>query len=139
MTMTPGMKSEGLLASARKRLRHVFVRDLQLRAVLGVHDHEKLEPQRVIINIDLAVREQGEPLEDDIYNVVSYEKIVDAVKAIVAKGHVHLVETLAELIAEACFRHRHVEAVRVRVEKPDIIAEAAGVGVEIERLRPDDG
>ena len=132
----PGRKAEGMLANAGKKLRHVFVRDLQIRAVLGVHDHEKLEPQRVIINIDLAVREKGRPLDDDIQNVVSYEKVVGDVKEIVARGHVHLVETLAEMIAERCFRHRYVEAVRVRIEKPDIIAEAAGVGIEIERLRP---
>ena len=124
------------LADGTTKIRHVFVHDLQLRAILGVHAHEKLEPQRIIINIDLSVRETGEPLRDDIHNVVSYEKVVDDVKDIIADGHVHLVETLAEMIATQCLAQAMVVAVRVRVEKPDIIAEAGSVGIEIERIKP---
>ncbi len=123
------------VASAPKSFRHVFVRDLEIKAMLGIHDHEKLEAQRVIINIDLTVKERGEPLEDDISNVVSYERVVDHVKEIVGSGHVHLVETLAEMIAARCLENSWVTGVRVRVEKPDIIPDARSVGVEIERLR----
>ena len=91
--------------------------------------------RRVLHNIDLTVKERGEPLEDDISNVVSYEKVVDLIKEIVGTGHVHLVETLAEMIAARCLENDWITGVRVRVEKPDIIAEARSVGVEIERLR----
>ena len=123
------------IASSAKGIRHVFVRDLQVRAVLGIHDHEKLEPQRVIINVDLSVKERGEPLDDDIGNVVSYEKVVDHIRRIIAGGHVHLVETLAEMVAAECLVNPWVLAARVRIEKPDIIPEAVSVGVEIERTR----
>ena len=123
------------IASAANGIRHVFVRDLQLRAVLGVFDFEKTEPQRVIINVDLSVKEQGDPLNDDIQNVVSYANVVDDIKEIIAKGHVHLVETLAEMIATECLKNKHVVSVRVRIEKPDIIPETASVGVEIERSK----
>lgn len=123
------------VADATRSFRHVFVRDLEIKATLGIYEHEKLSPQRVIINIDLSVKERGEPLEDDISNVVSYEKVVDLIKEIVATGHVHLVETLAEMIAARCLENDWITGVRVRVEKPDIIPEARSVGVEIERLR----
>ena len=135
MTDQTRPQHQGGIASVKARVRHVFVRDLQIRAVLGVHDHEKLEPQRVIVNVDLTVEDRGEPLNDDLQNVVSYEKVVNHVKDIVAEGHVHLVETLAEIIAQKCLENRRVKSVRVRVEKPDIIPEAASVGVEIERAR----
>ncbi|NNE22036.1 MAG: dihydroneopterin aldolase [Rhizobiales bacterium] len=123
------------VADATRSFRHVFVRDLEINATLGIYEHEKLSPQRVIINIDLSIKERGEPLEDDISNVVSYEKVVDLIKEIVATGHVHLVETLAEMIAARCLENDWITGVRVRVEKPDIIPEARSVGVEIERLR----
>lgn len=123
------------IASAEHGIRHVFIRDLQLRAMLGVYASEKLEPQRIIINVDLSVKEHGEPLDDDIQNVVSYEHVVTHIKDLIAEGHVHLVETLAEMIAAECLKNRWVVAVRVRVEKPDIIAETASVGVEIERVK----
>ncbi len=72
---------------------------------------------------------------DDIRNVVSYEIVVKKVEAIIAHGHVNLVETLAERIAEACLKDKRVMAARVRIEKPDIIKNARSVGVEIERVR----
>ena len=40
------------VASAAARLRHVFVRDLEVMAVIGIYDHEKVTPQRLVINID---------------------------------------------------------------------------------------
>ena len=123
------------LASGKDRLRHVFVRDLEIMALLGVYEHEKRQAQRILVNIDLSVREDRANLTDDIADVVSYETIVRRVEAIVAQGHVHLVETLAERIAEACLADERVSAARVRVEKPDIIPNARSVGVEIERLR----
>ena len=59
--------------------------------------------------------------------------MIDRVRAVVAAGHVQLVETLAERIAETCLADERVMAARVKVEKLDVFADAASVGVEIER------
>lgn len=123
------------VASASSGLRHVFVRDLELMALIGIYDHEKVDPQRIIVNIDLSVAEGEGPKDDEIGHVVSYEIVVKKVEAIIAKGHINLVETLCEKVAAACLKDRRVMAARVRVEKPDIIKNARSVGVEIERAR----
>jgi hypothetical protein len=39
--------------------RHMFIRDLVLDASIGVHKHEHQAVQRVRINIDLAVTDEG--------------------------------------------------------------------------------
>ena len=123
------------VASGAARLRHVFVKDLEIDALLGIYPEEKARPQRIIVNIDLSVKEGSDPTSDDIKNVVSYEIVVKKVERIVAQGHVNLVETLAELIALACLKDARVMAARVRIEKPDVIKNARSVGVEIERAR----
>jgi len=123
------------VASGAARLRHVFVKDLEIDALLGIYPEEKARPQRIIVNIDLSVKEGNDPTSDDIKNVVSYEIVVKKVERIVAQGHVNLVETLAELIAGACLKDARVMAARVRIEKPDVIKNARSVGVEIERAR----
>ncbi len=132
------------IASSARALRHVFLRDLVLVASIGVHPHEHAAPQRVRINIDLAVEDDGgqrlsrPPVgRDELSRVVDYEKVADAARGIVASGHVRLVETLAERIAEACLVDRRVHLVRVRVEKLDIFADATSAGVEIERRQSD--
>ena len=115
--------------------RRVFVRDLVLKTQIGVHPHEKGGVQRVRINVELAVTDDG-AADDNIRNVVSYEDIVGAVKRLIDGDHINLVETLAERIATALLKDRRVNAARIRVEKLDVFPDTAGVGVEIERRRP---
>lgn len=59
------------VASAASGLRHVFVRDLDLMALIGIYEHEKRDPQRIIVNIDLSVEEGDGPKDDEIGHVVS--------------------------------------------------------------------
>lgn len=123
------------VAVAELGIRHVFIRDLMLPCNIGVHRHERDAPQRVRINLDLAVRETDAPIHDSIANVVCYEDVAKGVRAIVGDGHVNLVETLAERIAAFCLEDERVETVRARVEKLDVFPDAASVGVEIVRTR----
>ena len=123
------------VASAKSRLRHVFVRDLEVLAFIGIYPHEKKKKQRIVVNIDLSVKERPGQMKDEISHVVSYEIIAKKVESIVGEGHVNLVETLCEKIAQSCLKDKRVMAARVRVEKPDIIKNAKSVGVEIERGR----
>ncbi len=122
------------IADASRAVRHVFVRDLRLDAHIGVHRHEEGRSQPILVNIDLTVLEAAEPVADRLSEVVDYEQVVNAIRAIVDAGHVKLVETLAERIAASALGDSRVRAVRVRIEKLEIIPDAASVGVEIERL-----
>jgi len=133
-----GMASDGSEPEAgiATGLRHVLVRDLVLPCRIGVLRGERDAGQRVRINLDLAVPEEPQPIDDDLRNVVCYDEIVSGVRAIVAAGHVNLVETLAERIAAMCLADQRVASVRVRVEKLDVYPDAAAVGVEISRGNP---
>ncbi len=130
------------IADAARGLRHVFLRDMVLPASIGIHPHEHRGPQRIRINIDLGVVDDGAQKltraavgRDELARVVDYEAVANTVRGIVASGHVRLVETLAERIAEACLEDSRVELARIRIEKLDIFADAASAGVEIERRR----
>ncbi|MCG8360892.1 MAG: dihydroneopterin aldolase [Kiloniellales bacterium] len=120
----------------REDLDRILIRDLVITASIGVHAHEHLAPQRVRINVDLRVRTRSGEAGDEIGNVISYEDLVGGIRKLVAGGHINLVESLAEEIARLCLSDPRAESVTVRVEKPDIEPDAAGVGVEIKRRRP---
>ncbi|MGE0668423.1 MAG: dihydroneopterin aldolase [Sphingomonadales bacterium] len=121
------------IADADRRIRHVFVRDLLLDGHIGIHAHEQGVSQRLRINIDLSVIDRHPLPADHIEHVVCYQEVVDGTTEIVRRGHVNLVETLAEEIAQDILGIEDVVAVRVRVEKLDAFANVASVGVEIER------
>ena len=122
------------IANAGRSIRHVFIRDLVMACSIGIHQHEKDDEQRVRINLDLAVDEGGQEINDNINNVICYEELAKGVEEIVDQGHVNLVETLAENIATMCFADVRVRSALVRVEKLDILEGAESVGVEIERF-----
>lgn len=120
-------------------LRRVFLRDLLLKASIGIYPHEEAAPQRILVNVELGV--EDDPALDGLdllHRVVDYEAVANRIRAIVAQGHVRLVETLTERLAATCLEDPRVTRVRVRVEKLDVFADAAGAGVELERaqLRP---
>jgi len=115
-------------------VRHVFIRNLELLAHIGVYHHEHGKMQPVRFNIDLGVKD--EPVNDDrLDSVVDYGAVEQRIRAIVAEGHVRLAETLAERIAGACLEDPRVLSARVRVEKLHALPGAESAGVEIERQR----
>ncbi|MBV9331819.1 MAG: dihydroneopterin aldolase [Alphaproteobacteria bacterium] len=123
------------IADARTAIRHVFIRNLELKARIGIHGHERDKLQPIRLNIDLAV-EDREVIEDRLDSVVDYGDIAGRVRKLVGRGHINLAETMAERIAQLCFEDVRVKSARVRVEKLHALSGAESAGVEIERTRP---
>ncbi len=134
-TRAPAPDSSGAAAQAGVGRRCLLIHDLVLPCSIGVHEHEHHATQRVRINVRVQVADDEQPIEDSIANVVSYEAIVDGIRAIARSGHINLVETLADRIVELCLANQRVQGVWVRVEKLDLFPDTAGVGVEVEQSR----
>jgi dihydroneopterin aldolase len=112
---------------------HVFIRNLEVLARIGVHGHEQGMPQPVRINVKAtSVADAG---GDKLENAVDYEAVAEKIRAIIAAGHINLAETLAERIAAMCLEDNRVSKVCVRVEKLHALPGAEAAGVEIERER----
>ena len=123
-----------IIADAARGIRHVFIRNLELPAQIGVWRHEHGKEQPIRINVDLAVEDLID-LGDDLTKVVDYGVIETRIRELIGEGHVRLIETLAERIAAACFADARVKTARVRVEKLHALSNAESAGVEIERTR----
>jgi 7,8-dihydroneopterin aldolase/epimerase/oxygenase len=111
----------------------IFVRGLVLPVAIGVYDEEQGVTQKVSFTVEAAVAPGVSPQKDAIADVPSYDDLVGAVRAVVAAGHINLVETMAERIAERCLSDKRIVSVLVRVEKLE--RGPASVGVEIVRPR----
>lgn len=122
-------------ADGTRSVRHVFVRDYVTVAQIGVWDHEKERTQKVRINVDLSVCENSDYHQDQLNNVLCYFEIVKGIEKIITSGHINLVETLAENIADFSLGDKRVLAARVRVEKLEAVEKAVSVGVEVERFQ----
>jgi dihydroneopterin aldolase len=111
----------------------IFVRGLVLPVAIGVYDEEQGVTQKVSFTVEASVAPGVSPQKDVIADVPSYDDLVGAVRGVVAAGHINLVETMAERIAERCLADKRIVSVLVRVEKLE--RGPASVGVEIVRPR----
>lgn len=109
----------------------VFINDLILQMSAGIYDHEKEKKQRVIINVILEVKSEQKP--KTIRDVVSYEDITNDIIVISKEKHYELLEEFAEKIAQKCLENNKVSSAMIRAEKPDIIKDTRGVGIQITR------
>ncbi len=106
----------------------VFVRGLTVEAGIGVHDHELGRLQTLMIDVTLTLAPA--PVER-LGDTINYETVAAAARAIVAEGHVGLVETFAERLALACLDDARVRRCAVRIEKPGALDGAAAAGCEV--------
>jgi dihydroneopterin aldolase len=132
-TLAQALGLRRLLERAGGSSYRIRVGGLELPCRIGIHEHERHQPQRVRISVELDVLDPGSFAGADISKVLNYETIVGGIKAIIAEGHVELVETLAERIASLCLADPRSVGVHVSVDKLDVYREADGVGVAIQR------
>jgi len=117
-----------MAGQVRTAMTKVFVTGLKVQAQIGVYRHEIGRVQPLVIDVELEVPTAG---ADRLAETLNYETIMVAARDIAGAGHIDLVETFAQRLAQACLADDRVTKARVRVEKPLALAPdavAAGGG-----------
>jgi dihydroneopterin aldolase len=118
--------------------RRLFLRNYEVCINIGVHEFEKQGEQRVLINVDLYVPlALSTPRADELHEVLDYDFMRASITQRVARGHIHLQETLADDVLALMLAHPQVRAARVSTEKPDVYEDCDAVGVEVFGLKKD--
>ncbi len=113
----------------------IFIKDLKVRGILGIHDWERVTPREIIINVTVYADTKKAAKTDDISDCVNYSALAKKVRAHVEYAARMTVEALANDLADICLQEPKAQKVVVRVEKPRAVPEAESVGVEVERKR----
>jgi len=134
-----GAEVEGAEASADggfvDELYVVRLRGLVVDFRIGVHPHELDAPQRVRIDTTVEVARPEGGFREDYRQVYCYERLAKGIRQLAAGGHIKLVETLADRIAELALIDPQARRAEVTVEKLDIFPDAEGAGVTVVRRR----
>jgi dihydroneopterin aldolase len=111
----------------------VYVHGLAVDTVIGIFDWEREIRQKVVLDVEMAVDISASAATEDIDRTVSYKEVSDRLTQFVEQSEFLLVETMAEEIAVLILAEFPVPFVRIKLGKPDAIANALDVGVIIER------
>jgi dihydroneopterin aldolase len=109
----------------------IFVRDFVLDCNVGVYAEEQGVTQKVRFTVEARLARDVFSVDDEMAEVPSYADIIDVIIALARGGHINLVETFAERIAERVLSDKRIVAVRVMLEK---LERGPARGVEI--IRP---
>ena len=89
----------------------IFVRDFVVDCNVGVYAEEQGVTQKVAFTVEARLAPPVHASKDEMAEVPSYADIIDAIVALARGGHINLVETFAERIAQGCLADPRITAV----------------------------
>lgn len=113
----------------------VFVKGLRADALIGVYEWEHEQPQPLLFDLTMGWDQSAAAASDALEHALDYDTLSKAVVKLVESRPRQLIETVAEEVAQLILNDFHVATVTVRVSKPQAVAAAETVGVEITRSR----
>ncbi len=123
---------DGLVPSAlAPKSRKIMLEDFDLPVDIGFHDFEIGTPQRLRVNVEVWLSAAHFPRCDTVAAAWDYDKLRNAVLALVEGRRFNLQETVVHEIYDLVAARQGVTGVRISTRKPDIYPDCAAVGVEL--------
>ncbi|NBV34886.1 MAG: dihydroneopterin aldolase [Proteobacteria bacterium] len=112
----------------------IIISGLELSSHIGVPDSERLEAQRLTLNLELVPVREMTALGDALENTVDYFALTRRVRLLAAARPRKLIETLAEEICTCVLSEFSVRAVDLELRKY-ILPDTEYVAIRMQRVR----
>lgn len=99
---------------------------------IGVLPHEREGPQQLLIDLEIELRPDMPDPQDELSKVLNYDAIRTRVIELAQARHYNLLESLARELLAIFEGDTAIARVRLSVQKPDVYADCAAVGYEID-------
>ncbi len=113
----------------------IFLKDVELFITIGVHAHERVRRQKVMLSVTLSTNVRKAAAADDLAYALDYEELKAELVALGERKHYKLIETFAEQVAQLVLQRTGCTAVWVCAAKEWALSHTRAVGVEIYRER----
>lgn len=114
----------------RPRALKILLENLDVQTDIGFHDFEVGAPQRLLVTVELWLEELEPPPDDQPERACDYDEVRREAIELAGARRYNLQETFAYALYQRLAAMRGVKALRVTTSKPDIYADAQGVGVQ---------
>ncbi|WP_371186507.1 dihydroneopterin aldolase [Thalassotalea maritima] len=111
----------------------VFIEGLRIETTIGYYDWEKQIKQPLIFDLQMGCDIRAAAAGDELAKTLDYAVISSEIERFANAKVVDLLETLAENLAQHLMQTYAIDWLRLKINKPDAVANATGVGVIIER------
>ena len=114
--------------------RSVFLREVEVICSIGLHDFERAEKQRVLIDVEVRLDPDNEPTADTVADTLDYDQVREAVLTLAEAQHYDLQETLARRIFDSISAMEDVVGVAVTTQKPDVYPNCKTVAYRLSNI-----
>ena len=115
----------------------IFLSELKVETIIGYYEWERQVRQTVLVDLEFATDVAAAAKHDDISRTLNYKGVAKRTLQFVGESKFHLLETLAERLAEVLVREFDLAWLKVTLHKPGAIRGSRDVGIVIERRRDD--
>lgn len=113
----------------------IIIEGMEIDCIIGIFDWERKTKQKVILDIQIEYNTTHLKGTDDIQNAVDYKSLNKSIVHYVAGSTCRLLETLADEVCALMLAIDKVDAVLLKVSKPNALSLAKNVAVEIYRTK----
>lgn len=111
----------------------IFISELRLEILVGVYDWEREVPQKVQIDLEIALPGADAGTSDRLSDTIDYAAVVGRIEQSLAGSRFGLLEKLAEHVAGLVMREFGSPWVKVSVAKLAPLRNVKKLGITIER------
>lgn len=111
----------------------IFIRGLEVEAVIGVYHWERRIKQTLIVDVEMGTDIRRAAQTDDLTHALDYFSVSQRIRSFICERQPQLIEVLAEELAAIIREEFHVPWLRLSITKPTAVKGAQAVGVVIER------
>jgi dihydroneopterin aldolase/2-amino-4-hydroxy-6-hydroxymethyldihydropteridine diphosphokinase/dihydropteroate synthase/2-amino-4-hydroxy-6-hydroxymethyldihydropteridine diphosphokinase/dihydropteroate synthase len=115
----------------------IFIKDLAISCIIGVNTFERIEKQRIILNIDIYFAPSPVYSTGRIPSRHNYRTIAQKVCKFVEQSSYKTIEMMANDVTNVIMYQCNVYKTTVRIEKPSALMFADTAGVEVTRTVPE--
>ena len=114
--------------------RTLILQEVEVICSIGLHEAERAEKQRVLIDVEVRLSPDREPTADNVQDTLDYDEVTGAVLDVAQARHYDLQETMARHIFDALVGMRDVIGVTIQTQKPDVYPNCKTIAYRLSNL-----
>lgn len=109
----------------------ISIESLRVSSLIGVYEWERGEPQPLMLDITLYTDLHPAAESDQVTDTLDYVAIAECLQQVATEGRFFLLEALAGKMLDTLAMRFTYQGARLRLHKPNIIANAGRVSIEL--------
>jgi len=111
----------------------IYLHGLKVECVIGVWEWERRIKQLLVIDVDMAADVATAAASDQLDATLNYKAVAKRLIDYVGASEFHLIETVAEKVAQLLIDEFKIKWCRVKIDKGGAVRGTRNVGILIER------